>query len=110
MISLKEIEDAFNEYITYIVFDKPKGIQNVDIDNYEIKNNQKFYDNLIDKEIEDAFNEYITYIVFDKPNGIQNVDIDNYENDPFGYTYQKMLQFIDKYPRIYEIKPIDEAD
>ena len=76
----------------------------------EIKNNTKFYDNLIDKEIEEAFDEYIRYIIFDKPKGIINNDIDFYENDPFGYAYDKMIKFINKHPRVYEFKRIDGYD
>ena len=85
-------------------------INPIGITENEIMDNNKIFDNLIDKEIEDAFDEYITYIIFDKPKGIQNKDIDFYENDPYGYAYDKMIKFINKYPRVYEIKRIDGYD
>jgi hypothetical protein len=81
-------------------------INPIGITDEEIKNNNKMYDDMLEKVIEDAFDKYITYVVFDKPKGIQNEDIDFYD-DPFGYAYDKMIEFIKKYPRIYEIKRID---
>jgi hypothetical protein len=82
-------------------------INPIGITDEEIKINEKMYDDMLDKVIEDAFDEYITYVVFDKPKGIQNKDIDFNEDDPFGYAYDKMIECIKKYPRIYEIKRID---